>query len=172
MIEDLLVKVDKFIFLADFIILDMEKDKEIPIIISRPFLTTGRAVIDVQKGDLKLRVQNYEVKFNVFKSMRHPTESDTCFIVETVEAIVSSHSGLIDPLEASLVQSDSENLGEEADDYVNWMNSFKPNRRKYYEPLGENTQTAMPSFKQPPKIEQKPLPSHCMLICRMPPPYQ
>ena len=40
------------------------------------------------------------------------------------------------------------------------MNSFKPNGRKYYEPLGENTQTPIPSSKQPPKVEQKPLPCH------------
>ena len=38
-IEDVLVKVDKFIFLADFIVLEMEEDKEIPIILGRPFVT-------------------------------------------------------------------------------------------------------------------------------------
>ena len=133
--------------------LDMEKDKEIAIILGRPFLTIGRAMIDVQRGEFKLRVQNDEVKFNVFRAVRHPAESDTCFIVETVEAIVSSQSGLTNPLEASLVQSDSEKLGEEAEEYVKWMNSFEPNRRKYYEPLGENAQTSVPSFEQPPKIE-------------------
>ena len=53
-IEDVLVKVDKFIFPADFIVLDMEEDKEIPIILGRPFLVTGRVMIDVQKGELKL----------------------------------------------------------------------------------------------------------------------
>ena len=47
MIEDFLVKVDKFIFLGDFIVLDMEEDKEIPIIWGRPFLATGRAMIAV-----------------------------------------------------------------------------------------------------------------------------
>ena len=41
-----------------------------------------------------------------------------------------------------------------------WMDSFQPNRRKYYKPLGKNTQTSVPSFEQPPKMEQKPLPSH------------
>ena len=92
--------------------------------------------------------------------MRHPKESDTCFIVETVEAIVSSQSGLTDPLQTSLVQSESEELGEEAEEYVKFMNSFQPNRRKYYEPLGKNTQMPMPSFEQPPKMQQKPLPSH------------
>ena len=40
------------------------------------------------------------------------------------------------------------------------MDSFQPNRRKYYEPLGEIAQTSMPSFEQLPKMEQKPLPSH------------
>ena len=48
-------------------------------------------------------MQDDEVKFNVFKVVKHPIESDTCFIVETVEAIVSSQSGLTDPLETSLV---------------------------------------------------------------------
>ena len=58
--------------------------------------------------------------------MRHPAESDTCFMAEIVEAIVSSQSGLLDPLEASLVQSDSENMGEEVEEYVKWMDSFEP----------------------------------------------
>ena len=55
-IEDVLVKVDKFIFPADFIVLDMEEDTNVPIILGRSFLATGQALIDVQKGDLKLRV--------------------------------------------------------------------------------------------------------------------
>ena len=40
------------------------------------------------------------------------------------------------------------------------MDSFQPNRRKYYEPLGENTQTSVPSVKRPPQLEQKTLPNH------------
>ena len=55
-IEDVLVKVDKFIFPADFIVLDYEEDREVPIILGRPFLATGRTIIDVQKGELKTRV--------------------------------------------------------------------------------------------------------------------
>ena len=129
-IEDVLVKVDKFIFPADFIVLDMEEDKEIPIILGRLFLATGRAMIDVQRGELKLRVHEDEVKFNVFEAVRHLAESDTCFMTKTVEAIVYNQSGLTDPLEASLVQSDSENMGEEAEEYVKWMDSFELNRRK------------------------------------------
>ena len=48
-------------------------------------------------------MQEDEVKFNVFDDVRHPAESDTCFMTETVEAIVSNQSGLTNPLEASLV---------------------------------------------------------------------
>ena len=47
MVEDVLLKVDKFIFLVEFIILDMEEDKEIPIMLRRPFLAMGKALIDV-----------------------------------------------------------------------------------------------------------------------------
>ena len=46
-IKDVLVKVDKFNFPADFIVLDMEEDQEIPLILGRHFLATGRTLIDV-----------------------------------------------------------------------------------------------------------------------------
>ena len=47
LIENVLVKVDKFLFLADFVILDMEEDDKVPIIFGRPFLVTGKAQINV-----------------------------------------------------------------------------------------------------------------------------
>lgn len=50
----MLIKVGKFIFLADFVVLDMEEDKNVPIILGRPFLATGDAIIEVQKGVLTL----------------------------------------------------------------------------------------------------------------------
>jgi len=42
---DVLVKVDTFIFQADFVILDCEVDFEVPIILGRPFLATGQALV-------------------------------------------------------------------------------------------------------------------------------
>ncbi|XP_075500001.1 uncharacterized protein LOC142538578 [Primulina tabacum] len=42
-VEDVMVKIDKFIFHADFVILDMEEDQETPLIFGRPFLATGKA---------------------------------------------------------------------------------------------------------------------------------
>ena len=73
---------------------------------------------------------------------------------------MSSQSGLTDPLETSLVESESENLSDEAEEYVKWMDSFGHSRRKYFESLGEGAKPTVPSIEQPPKMEQKPLPSH------------
>ena len=47
-------------------------------------------MIDVQNGELKLRMQDDEVRFSVFNAIRHPMESDACFMIEAVEAIVPS----------------------------------------------------------------------------------
>ncbi|XP_070007271.1 uncharacterized protein [Nicotiana sylvestris] len=55
-IDDVLVRVDKFILLADFVILDCEVDYEVPIILERPFLVTGKALFDVEVGELTFRV--------------------------------------------------------------------------------------------------------------------
>ena len=46
-IEDVLIKVGKFIFPADFIKLDMEEDSQVPLLLGRPFLATGAALIDM-----------------------------------------------------------------------------------------------------------------------------
>ena len=54
MVEDVLVKVNKFIFLANFVVLDMEEDHEVPLILGRPFLATDRALIDVESDELTL----------------------------------------------------------------------------------------------------------------------
>ena len=60
-------------------------------------------MIDVQKRELKLRVQDEEVRFNVFNVVRHLAESDVCLMIDAMEAIVSSQSGLTSPLETSLM---------------------------------------------------------------------
>ncbi|KAF7833226.1 uncharacterized protein G2W53_015559 [Senna tora] len=87
-IENVLVKVDKLILPTDFIVLDYEEDKNVPIILGRPFLSTGRTIIDVQKGELTMRVQDQEVKFNVFKAMKLPGETEECFHVNVVDNVV------------------------------------------------------------------------------------
>ena len=57
----MLVKVDKLYFLADFIVLNMEEDREVPLLLGYSFLVIGKTLIDVQQGKLTLRVQDEEV---------------------------------------------------------------------------------------------------------------
>ena len=65
-IKDVLVKVDKFIFPADFVVLDIEENLEVPLILERPFLATGGALIDVKSGGLTLRVNREEMIFSIY----------------------------------------------------------------------------------------------------------
>ena len=50
-LEDVLVKVGKFVFPVDFVIMQMEEDTQVPLLLRRPFLATRAALIDVQKGE-------------------------------------------------------------------------------------------------------------------------
>ncbi|XP_057760457.1 uncharacterized protein LOC130980831 [Arachis stenosperma] len=88
-VEDLLVKMGEFIFLADFVMLDMEEKANTSIILGRPFLATVAAIIDVQKGELVLRLHEEKIVFNVFKAMSYPKEAiNECMIVDTIENLV------------------------------------------------------------------------------------
>ncbi|KAL4317842.1 hypothetical protein GQ457_18G008230 [Hibiscus cannabinus] len=59
-IEDILVRVDKFIFHADFLILDCETNTYAPIILERPFLATGRVLFDFGNEELIFRAAQEE----------------------------------------------------------------------------------------------------------------
>ncbi|XP_075088383.1 uncharacterized protein LOC142170384 [Nicotiana tabacum] len=69
-LDDVLVHVGKFVFPVDFVILDCQVDEDIPIILGRPFLATGRDLIDYEIGELKMRLNDKEITYNVQKSMR------------------------------------------------------------------------------------------------------
>ncbi|GJX53075.1 hypothetical protein Tco_0281444 [Tanacetum coccineum] len=60
-VEILLVKIDKFLFLVDFVILDMVEDFRMPIILGRPLLATAHAEIDVFRKLISLEVGNEKV---------------------------------------------------------------------------------------------------------------
>ena len=155
------MKVDKFIFPAYFIIQDMEKDKEVPIILGRPFLATGRVLINVRKGELKLRIQEEKVTFSVFNAIKHPHDNDNCFKVDVIEGIMSNQLGPLEPLETSLTHEDPSSCEDDiVPDYVQWMDSFSPNRRKYFESLGASPSQLIPSVEKPPILEEKQLLTH------------
>nr|XP_009798823.1 PREDICTED: uncharacterized protein LOC104244988 [Nicotiana sylvestris] len=85
-IEEVLVRVGKFILPADFIVLDYEADEEVPIILGRPFLATGGAIIDVRAGKLKMRVDDEEVTFNVYKALKLPKHYEDLCMITVVES--------------------------------------------------------------------------------------
>ena len=61
----------------------MEEDTQVPSLLGRPFLATRAALIDVQKGELTLRVGNEAVHFNINRSLEHPdVDSESCMAVE------------------------------------------------------------------------------------------
>ena len=68
-LEDVLIKVGKFIFPIDFIVIDMEEDAQVPFMLGRPFLETWVALIDVQKGVLTLKVGEEAIHLNLSKSL-------------------------------------------------------------------------------------------------------
>ena len=73
-LHDVLVKVELFIFSTDFVFLDYEVDFEVPIILGRSFLATGRALVYMEKRQMKFRLNNEEATFNICRSMRHSGE--------------------------------------------------------------------------------------------------
>ncbi|GKB49257.1 hypothetical protein Tco_0900010 [Tanacetum coccineum] len=68
---NVLVRIGKFVFPIDFVILDIPEDEDVPLILGRPFLSTAHVKIDVFKRKVTLRVGEEKL---VFKSIK-PTSS-------------------------------------------------------------------------------------------------
>ncbi|CAM8992735.1 unnamed protein product [Rhodiola kirilowii] len=77
-LKDVPVKVKNLYFLADFIVLDISEDVDIPIIFGRPFLYTAKAVIDMDKGSLALRIGNERVIFDLPDMSKNPSLFAVC----------------------------------------------------------------------------------------------
>ncbi|GJV68462.1 DNA-directed DNA polymerase [Tanacetum coccineum] len=119
-IENVLIKVDKFVLPIDFVILDMPKDSRVPMILGRPFLATARAMIDVFNKKITLRVGDDEVIFDVDHSIKRPTtEDDECYGIDDLDEMIKEEaqellineepdSFLSRGLEKSIDQSDLE----------------------------------------------------------------
>ncbi|XP_070004479.1 uncharacterized protein [Nicotiana sylvestris] len=164
-IEDVLVRVDKFILPTDFIILDCEVDYEVPIILGRPFLTTGKALYDVEAGELTFWVGDEKVVFRMCKSMQQPNSNEVCSFVDLViNVIVDKISTTInvgDMLELVLLNFDD----GEIDGFMECVNSLQGMGSYNYAPWklsldleNRTTPPTKPSIEQPPTLELKPLP--------------
>ncbi|KAL6324878.1 hypothetical protein AAG906_019786 [Vitis piasezkii] len=81
MIEDVLVQVDKFYYLVDFIVLDTEpiarEPNHVPIILGKPFLATTNALINCRNGVMQLTFGNMTLELNIFNlCKRHPNQDE------------------------------------------------------------------------------------------------
>nr|GEV69838.1 hypothetical protein [Tanacetum cinerariifolium] len=69
--EDVFIKVGKFHFPIDFVMVDFEADPRVPLILGRSFLRTGRALIDVYGEEITLRANKESITFNLNQTMRY-----------------------------------------------------------------------------------------------------
>ncbi|XP_018624301.1 uncharacterized protein [Nicotiana tomentosiformis] len=110
-IEDILVWVDKFVFPVDFIVVDMEVNKEVPLILGRPFLCAGKAILDIYEGQLMLRMGNEKVVFQMKRMMKYPSDdasANSCFKLDVVGELAERYNfdKLVgDTLERCITQS-------------------------------------------------------------------
>ncbi|XP_028804825.1 uncharacterized protein LOC114759752 [Neltuma alba] len=166
-IEDVLVKVDKFIFPADFIVLDCEVDWNIPIILGRPFLATARTLIDIEKGEITMRINDEKVIFNMNQALKFPDDSAHCNCIDVIDTTVQEeliNSLTKDPLEALLI-GETSSIDGKVEAYAEMMSieAFPYRKAKTFKPLDVTSALSSPlkpSVDEPPVLELKTLPSH------------
>ncbi|GKE79438.1 reverse transcriptase domain-containing protein [Tanacetum coccineum] len=128
--EDVVVRVDGFTFLADFVVVNFEPDPRVPIILGRPFLRTAKALIDLYEEKLTLRVGNDELVFYAEKSEKSKNKqfAQAISIIdflkdEPFSGNTTNHSDAPPPSSSPMKTSD--NLEEFANELT--LNSFPPN---------------------------------------------
>ncbi|OIT37116.1 hypothetical protein A4A49_52264 [Nicotiana attenuata] len=84
-IEDVLLQIEHFIFLVDFIILDDKADEKVPIILKHLLLDIEDAIIKVMEDKMITRVVNKEVVFNVYQAIQLPRHYEDLAMISVVE---------------------------------------------------------------------------------------
>ncbi|XP_070024965.1 uncharacterized protein [Nicotiana sylvestris] len=168
-VDDVLVKVENFHLPADFIILDCAVDKEISIILGRLFLATGRALMDLERNEIKFRVNDEQVTFQANKGMKLPHEYESISMIDVVDEVEDAVEMKMEEqcfgkaLSAILMNFD----GEYMEGYMESVNALEGLGSYTYTPTKlsldlENRATppAKPSIIEPPQLELKPLSPH------------
>ncbi|KAJ9535750.1 hypothetical protein OSB04_un001096 [Centaurea solstitialis] len=126
-----------------------EVDQEVPIILGRPFLATGRTLIDVQKGELTMRVHDQRVTFNVLDSLKYPDEREECSTLSEIETWCEEKT-----LGEILWDADTDDEAEDESEEVPLVTAA-------FEVLeNEDRKTLVPSLEVAPDLELKQLPSN------------
>ncbi|XP_049387509.1 uncharacterized protein LOC125851820 [Solanum stenotomum] len=104
-LEDVLVQVGSLIFRVDFIVLNIEPDPEVPFILGRPFLATGRAMIDVAAGQLTMQAHDMVEVFDVYKALKLPVVYEELAAITEIDLEAEArYIASKDPLEREIVQ--------------------------------------------------------------------
>nr|GEW49860.1 DNA-directed DNA polymerase [Tanacetum cinerariifolium] len=74
--EDVFIKVGKFHFPTDFVVVDFKADPHVPLILERSFLRTGRALIDVYGEEITLQVNDESLTLNLNQTTRYSSTYD------------------------------------------------------------------------------------------------
>ncbi|KAL0416804.1 UNVERIFIED_CONTAM: Retrovirus-related Pol polyprotein from transposon [Sesamum latifolium] len=94
-LEDVLVQVNELVFPADFYVLDMREENSpnsTSILLGRPFLKTARTKIDIHSGTLTMEFDGEIIRFNIYDSMRYPTDIPTALLVDVLDPFVQKLS--------------------------------------------------------------------------------
>ncbi|XP_068638474.1 uncharacterized protein [Aristolochia californica] len=115
LVDDVLLKVNDFIFLIDFYVLDMENDDtNALILLGRPFLKTSKTKIDVHSGTLTNEFDSEIVKFNIYYVMKYPCDDNLVYSIDVIDSFAQEVFELDgkDELEVSISQHlEKENEG-------------------------------------------------------------
>jgi len=77
-IEDVLIRVKHMVFPADFVVMDMEEDHEVPIILGWPFMLTASCVVDMGKKTLEMGFEDQKINFNLFEEDKPMSNQNVC----------------------------------------------------------------------------------------------
>ncbi|GKB90585.1 reverse transcriptase domain-containing protein [Tanacetum coccineum] len=131
--EDVVVRVDGFTFLADFVVVNFEPDPRVPIILGRPFLRTAKALIDLYEEKLTLRVGSDELVFYAEKSEKSKNKQFAHAISvidfskdEPFSSSTTNHSDALPPSSSPVKTSKILKEFEEFADELTLLDSFPP----------------------------------------------
>ncbi|XP_049368193.1 uncharacterized protein LOC125833085 [Solanum verrucosum] len=163
-VEDVLVQVGSLIFLVDFVVLNFELDPEVPFILGRPFLATGRAIIDVAAGQLTMQALDKVEVFDMYKALMLPAVYEELSTMTVIDLEAEAHYiASKDPLERVLVGDDI--YGDaEAQEMVQYLDvALVGTSRDRWKPLNKLLGLPpKPSIKEAPQLELKAFPAHFM----------
>jgi len=86
--KDVLVKVDKFVFPVDFVVMYIEEDDDVPLILGRTFMFAARMMIDYDDGLMTVRLDDEEINFNLHSAMKHSKDKGACLKVDAMDEVI------------------------------------------------------------------------------------